>query len=218
MRAYTNTLRTLLGAAALLGTTSLVDAQTLKVVPQADLKNVDPVWTTAAITQNHGYMVYDTPYAMDSNLEPQPQMVRSHEASQDNLTHTFTLRDDAFFSTTARRFEAKDVSSHRSNAGRSCKRADGQAMMDRLDSMEAVDSKTWKMTFKEPFGPLLTTLANPTLPLVVMREEEAQTDPNEQVTNIIGSGPLPLLGNRVGAGRQGGVREVRGLRAEGGSG
>ena len=32
----------------------------LRVVPHADLKNLDPIWTTAYITRNHGYMVYDT--------------------------------------------------------------------------------------------------------------------------------------------------------------
>ena len=37
----------------------------LRVVPHADLKNVDPIWTTAYITRNHGYMVYDTLFAMD---------------------------------------------------------------------------------------------------------------------------------------------------------
>ena len=30
---------------------------TLRFVPQADLKNTDPVWTTAAVTQTHGFMI-----------------------------------------------------------------------------------------------------------------------------------------------------------------
>ena len=34
--------------------------QTLRFVPQADLKILDPAWTTAYITRNHGYLVYDT--------------------------------------------------------------------------------------------------------------------------------------------------------------
>ena len=34
--------------------------QTVRFVAQADLKIVDPVWTTAYITRNHGYLVYDT--------------------------------------------------------------------------------------------------------------------------------------------------------------
>ena len=64
----------------------------LRIVPRADLKNIDPVWTTAAITANHGYMVYDMPFAMDSNLEPHPQMVDSWDVGDDGLTNTIPSR------------------------------------------------------------------------------------------------------------------------------
>jgi hypothetical protein len=37
------------------------DRQTLRFVAQADLKTLDPISTTAYITRNHGYVVYDTP-------------------------------------------------------------------------------------------------------------------------------------------------------------
>ena len=65
----------------------------LRIVPHADLKNIDPIWTTAYITRNHGYMVYDTLFASDENLEIQPQMVGDWSVSDDGLTYTFTLRD-----------------------------------------------------------------------------------------------------------------------------
>ncbi len=39
---------------------SAAQDKVLRVVPHADLKNHDPIWTTAYITRNHGYMVYDT--------------------------------------------------------------------------------------------------------------------------------------------------------------
>ncbi|MEE8532856.1 MAG: hypothetical protein V3S95_04815, partial [Alphaproteobacteria bacterium] len=41
----------------------------LKVKVHADLKNIDPIWTTAYITRNHGYMVYDTLFAMNESFE-----------------------------------------------------------------------------------------------------------------------------------------------------
>ena len=66
---------------------------TLKMVAHADLKNIDPIWTTAYITRNHGYMVYDTLFSLDENLEPQPQMVGDYSVSDDGLTYRFTLRD-----------------------------------------------------------------------------------------------------------------------------
>jgi peptide/nickel transport system substrate-binding protein len=50
---------------------------TLRFIPHADLKVLDPVWTTAYITRNHGYMVYDVLFALDEHLKIQPQMVDS---------------------------------------------------------------------------------------------------------------------------------------------
>jgi peptide/nickel transport system substrate-binding protein len=172
------------GAMCLSGTAL---AQTLKVVPQADLRNIDPVWTTAAITQNHGYMVYDTLFAMDGELQPQPQMVESWEVSDDQLTWTFTLRDGLLFHDGSP-VEASDVVP--SIERWSVKRPDGQALMSRTDELVAVDAQTFEIRLNQPFGPMLEVLANPTLLLPIMRAEEAATDPNEQVTNIIGSGPF----------------------------
>ena len=58
------------------GFASNAQAETvLRVIPHADLKNFDPIWTTAYISRNHGYMVYDTLFAMDEAFTPQPQMV-----------------------------------------------------------------------------------------------------------------------------------------------
>ena len=65
----------------------------LKIIPHADLKNLDPIWTTAYITRNHGYMIYDTLIGLDSDLKPQPQMLDNWDVSNDSLTYTFTLRD-----------------------------------------------------------------------------------------------------------------------------
>ncbi|HET7032053.1 MAG TPA: ABC transporter substrate-binding protein, partial [Casimicrobiaceae bacterium] len=47
----------------------------LKFIPQADLRILDPITTTAYITRNHGYMVYDTLFATDAKFQVQPQMV-----------------------------------------------------------------------------------------------------------------------------------------------
>ena len=89
--------RTLIGAVAgglALAMAGTAAAQsTLRVVMHSDLKIVDPIWTTAYISRNYGYMVYDTLFALDEQLEVQPQMVESYEISDDNLTYTFTLRD-----------------------------------------------------------------------------------------------------------------------------
>jgi peptide/nickel transport system substrate-binding protein len=83
-------------AAAVLGAPA-VHAQkrgpTLRFVAQADLKIVDPVWTTAYFTRNHGYLVYDTLFGTDEQLRIQPQMVDRFTVSTDGMKYTFTLRE-----------------------------------------------------------------------------------------------------------------------------
>src|SRR2546422_253125 len=65
---------------------------TLKVIPQASLRVLDPIWTTAYLTRNHGYLVYDTLFALDANFKVQPQMVDTWTMTDNGLTYTFTLR------------------------------------------------------------------------------------------------------------------------------
>jgi peptide/nickel transport system substrate-binding protein len=74
------------------GPTALHAQSVLRLVPQADLKILDTVQTTNNITSNHGYMIYDTLFSLDSKLVPKPQMVESYTKSADSLNWTFKLR------------------------------------------------------------------------------------------------------------------------------
>ena len=58
----------LAATAVIAGLTGGAEAQTLKVVPYADLRNIDPIWTTATVTNNHAYMIYDVLFALDEQL------------------------------------------------------------------------------------------------------------------------------------------------------
>src|SRR5665213_173511 len=72
-------------------------SRTLRFVPQANLTSPDPIWTTANVTRNHAYMVWDTLYGLNAALQPQPQMCAGHELSADQLTWRFTLREGLIF-------------------------------------------------------------------------------------------------------------------------
>lgn len=178
---------TALLAAAFIGGSPVAAETVLRVVPIADLKNTDPHWTTAGITQNHGYMVYDTPFATDTDLEPQPQMVASHTVSNDGMTYRFSLRPGMVFHDGSP-VEARDVvASIKRWAARN---AGGKALMERVARFEATEDLTFELHLARKFGQVIRVLANPTLPPFVMREEEAATDPFTQVTDVIGSGPF----------------------------
>ena len=63
----------------------------LRVVPQADLRVLDPHATQATITRIHAMMIYDQLYGLNEKLEPRPQMVARETVSDDKLTYEFTL-------------------------------------------------------------------------------------------------------------------------------
>ncbi len=160
---------------------------TIKLIPQADLKSFDPVWNTAAITQNHGFMVYDALFGMDPSLVPRPQMVESHTAAPDGLKYTFTLRPGLRFHD-GTPVTAKDAIASLQRWGK--RTVDGRALLERAAAMTATDDRSFEIVLKEPFGPILDALANPIGPPFVMREKEAMTDPNTQISESIGSGPF----------------------------
>jgi peptide/nickel transport system substrate-binding protein len=69
------------------------DRKSLRFVAEADLKVLDPVWTTAYITRNHSYLVYDTLFGTDENFQIKPQMVDRTIVSPDGMKYTLTLRE-----------------------------------------------------------------------------------------------------------------------------
>src|SRR5436853_7882176 len=96
--------KTAVGAAALAASlplasaaTAAADKKTLRFIAQSHLQVLDPVWTTAYITRNHGYMVFDNLFEIDAEFAPQPQMVGEHQVSADKLTYNFNLRDGLAF-------------------------------------------------------------------------------------------------------------------------
>ncbi|MFO1082881.1 MAG: ABC transporter substrate-binding protein [Reyranellaceae bacterium] len=165
-------------------------AQTLKVVMHSDLKILDPIWTTAYIQRNHGYMVWDTLFAMDEKFEVKPQMVEKYEVSPDNLVWTFTLRDGLEWHD-GKPVTAEDcIASIKRWAARDSM---GQKMMGSVADFEAVDAKTFKMKMKEPYGLVLQSLGKPSSNVpFMMPKRVAETDPATQikVTDVIGSGPF----------------------------
>src|SRR6266404_4603150 len=85
------------------------DQQILRFAAEADLRVLDPVWTTAYITRNHGYLVYDTLFGTDENLQLKPKMVDQTVVSRDGMKYTFTLRATASGGTMANQSYRKTV-------------------------------------------------------------------------------------------------------------
>ena len=160
----------------------------LRVIPHADLKNLDPIWTTAYISRNHGYLIYDTLFAMDENFKPQPQMVDTWETSADGKTWTFKLRDGLAFHDGAPVTSADVIASLTRWGARD---GMGQQLMGVMDEMVAVDDTTFEFKLKSPYGLVLESIGkiSSNVPFI-MPKRMAETDPFEQIEEHIGSGPF----------------------------
>jgi len=166
-------------------------ATTMRFAPQANLTALDPVWTTATVTNGHGYYVFDTLFAANSKLEPKPQMASGHEVERDGRLWRIKLRENLFFHdgepvravdciTSLQRWAKKD--------------AFGQILADRVEKWVAVDDRTLEIHLTKPFPLLLDALAKPdSYVAFIMPERLAKTDPTKQVAEMVGSGPYKFL-------------------------
>src|SRR5579864_8001695 len=72
-------------------------SQVLKFVPQADLAVLDPIWTTTYQTRDHGFLVFDTLFGLDSHYKPQPQMAEGAVSDNGGKNWRVTLRPELTF-------------------------------------------------------------------------------------------------------------------------
>lgn len=181
------------------GAVAQSDRAVLRVSMSGELRSIDPVWTTDATTRYHSFMVYDTLFGLDNELQIKPQMVERWTISDDKLTVTFTLRDQLKFSDGAPVTAADVVASWTRWAVTD---AAGQMVNRFLGKLEAVDARTFRATLNEPFGQLLYTLAKPmAMPLFVMPTRIASGTPaNQQIQDPVGSGPFIMLKDQWVAG------------------
>src|SRR6202051_1359475 len=190
-----------LALSATLVVSSLADAKTITAVMHSDLRVIDPGITTAYITRDHGYMVYDTLLAEDSNYKIQPQMAE-WKVSDDKLSYTFTLRDGLKWHD-GPPVTAEDWVASLKRWGK----ADGmgQKLMDFTASIEAPDAKTIVLKLKEPYGLVLDSIGKPSsfVPFM-MPKRMAEMPPGQQIKEQIGSGPFKF----VAAEFQPGVKSV----------
>ena len=166
------------------------DARTITAVMHSDLRIIDPGFTTAYITRDHGYMVFDTLLATDANFKIQPQMA-DWKVSDDKLIYTFTLRDGLKWHD-GTPVTAEDCVASLKRWGRND--GMGQKLMDFTASIEASDAKTITLKLKEPYGLVLESIGKPSSYVPFMMPKRlAETPPGQQIKEQIGSGPFKFV-------------------------
>ncbi len=159
----------------------------LRFVPQSNPGSLDPVWTTAYVTRNHGMLVYDTLYGSDAALNVHPQMAAGHQEEDGGRTVVVTLREGLKFHD-GEPVRAADCVASITRWWR--RDPMGQAAAAATDEVTALDDRRIRFRLKAPYPRLIPTLAKPSNGCYIMPERVAKTDPFQQITDYTGSGPM----------------------------
>ena len=166
------------------------EPRSLKAVMHSGIRVLDPVITTAHITRNHAYMIYDTLLGIDEAYKPKPQMA-DWKISEDGLIYTFTLRDGLKWHDGAP-VTAEDCAASLKRWAK--KDGGGQLLMDYVASIDAADAKTITLKLREPFSYVLELISKPSsIPAFMMTKRVAETAPDKAIEEHIGSGPFKFV-------------------------
>jgi peptide/nickel transport system substrate-binding protein len=160
----------------------------LRIVPHSNLAVLDPIWTTAYITRNHGYMIYDTLFGTDEKNQIRPQMVDTWTESPDHRLWTFKLRKGLVFHD-GKPVTSDDVVASLARWGK--RDAMGSALMTFVDRMDTPAPDTFRIFLREACGFVLEALGKPSSNVpFIMPKRVADTDPFKQIDDYTGSGPF----------------------------
>ena len=167
------------------------DRQVLRMVPHSNLAVLDPIWTTAYMSRNHGYMIYDTLFGSDEKGKIQPQMVEEWSVSPDNRLWTFRLRKGLEFHD-GKPVTGEDVVASISRWGK--RDTMGIALMTFVERMDAPGQDVFRVFLREPCGFVLEALGKPSSNVpFIMPKRVAETDAFKQIDEYVGSGPYIFL-------------------------
>lgn len=157
----------------------------LRVVPQSDLRVLDPHATAATITRIHGLMIYDQLYGLDENQQPRPQMVARETVSDDRLVYEFTLRPGLAWNS-GQKVTSADVVASLPRAAKQDPLL--QVLMRRVVALEPVDDDTFRIRLSKPFPLVQAALA--ANGAVILRAGDIAAAGPGVLSSTNGSGPF----------------------------
>jgi peptide/nickel transport system substrate-binding protein len=158
---------------------------------------LDEHQTTASITAEIGYCMYETLFAYDHEYQPLPMLAESYNVSDDGLNHTFKLRQGVLFHN-GDEMTSEDVVACMQRWGEIS--GVGKALFAATESIEATDDYTIEMVTSKPYGTILIALCSNTQACTIHPKEvidEFGLDPISD--NYIGTGPYKFAGRQADA-------------------
>ncbi|HXH13553.1 MAG TPA: ABC transporter substrate-binding protein [Alphaproteobacteria bacterium] len=166
----------------------------IKVAIIGEPPALDPGFTTATITQNTMWHVFEGLFARNSKFEPVPHLAERYDVNPEGTRFVFHLRKGVPFHND-QEFTSADAAASLKRwavvAGR------GRLIFNRVDTVEETDRYTLTVTFKEPTGlfPLFISEAES----MMLPKDIADKAGKNRLTDdmVIGTGPYKMVEHRV---------------------
>ena len=162
----------------------------LKVAMIGEPPTLDLHTTTAVITQQIMWHVFETLYTYDKQYNPIPMLAEGHTVSDNGRTYTFRLRRGVKFHS-GRDLTAEDVVLSLKRWGKLA--TPGKAIWKNVEGIEAKDPATVVIYLKEPSAVLLMGLARPNNGAVIYPKEVMAATGDAAIKENIGTGPYRFL-------------------------
>jgi peptide/nickel transport system substrate-binding protein len=181
-----------------LGPAALVAAQEtprpggiLKAAMIGEPPTLDTHTTTATISYQIAWHVFETLYTYDRQFQPIPHLAESHTVSDGGRRYTITLRKGVKFHN-GKELTATDAAASIARWGRL--HVTGKTMLKTVEAIEPRDPSTLIIHLKEPSGSLLYALASPYLAIHPRSVLDAAGD--QPVKDLVGTGPYRFVEHR----------------------
>ncbi len=146
---------------------------------------LDPQFTTATVTANVTWHMFESLFTRDSRFSPIPMLAESWEFQDDNRVLQVTVRPNVKFHD-GRQVTADDVVASLIRYSKLTPR--GRSLFTRVKNLDKVDSRTVRLEFEEPTGIALVFLAQ--VDAMIIPKDLAEAYPDKELGEYIGTGPF----------------------------
>src|SRR5215212_9956108 len=162
---------------------------TLKWATIGEPPALDVQFTTATITANIGWHIWESLFTLGANQGPKMDLLEKYEPAADGKKVTMSLRKNVLFHND-KELTSADVVASLKRYGEITAR--GKGLLTALEAMDAPDKYTVTMSFKEPRAGILPIfLSRPDA--LIMPAELAQKFGKDQAKEFIGTGPYKFV-------------------------
>jgi peptide/nickel transport system substrate-binding protein len=152
--------------------------------------SLDLHWTTAVITQQITWHIYESLFTYDKNYSPIPMLAESHTVTDGGRRYTIKLRQGVKFHN-GKEMTSADVVPSLKRWGKMA--TPGKAVFKFVEAVEAKGPYEVLIHMKEPSAALIDGLARPNNAAAIYPKEVVDAAGEAQVTSFIGTGPYRFV-------------------------